>query len=179
MKNKAQFASKRGSVVFYVTKRVASWNAVLRACWFWPSIEQFCNVTISGVWKVYTNIHNTLIFNEIKPALSKAFETLGLIDLMFEPLRDRTIYFFTGKLYNLSRGMDATFLDVLLPYQCIGDAIKGFTHSGFPVHSGTNFSKWGSSLTLSCSFGSVRAITTTHSSVSLELRGRWGVFGGI
>ena len=32
MKNKAQFASKRGSVVFYVTKRVASWNAVLRAC---------------------------------------------------------------------------------------------------------------------------------------------------
>ncbi len=32
MKNKAQFASKRGSVVFYVTKRVAGWNAVLRAC---------------------------------------------------------------------------------------------------------------------------------------------------
>jgi hypothetical protein len=48
MKNKAQFASKRGSVVFYVTKRVlfcaslvevsslrssvGSWNAVLRAC---------------------------------------------------------------------------------------------------------------------------------------------------
>lgn len=32
MKNKTQFASKSGSVVFYVTKRVASWNAVLRAC---------------------------------------------------------------------------------------------------------------------------------------------------
>jgi hypothetical protein len=32
MKNKAQFASKGGSVVFYVTKRVAGWNAVLRAC---------------------------------------------------------------------------------------------------------------------------------------------------
>jgi hypothetical protein len=31
MKNKAQFASKGGSVVFYVTKRVAGWNAVLRA----------------------------------------------------------------------------------------------------------------------------------------------------
>jgi hypothetical protein len=34
MKNKAQFASKGGSVVFYVTKRVAGWNAVLRACCF-------------------------------------------------------------------------------------------------------------------------------------------------
>jgi hypothetical protein len=32
MMNKAQFASKGGSVVFYVTKRVAGWNAVLRAC---------------------------------------------------------------------------------------------------------------------------------------------------
>ena len=32
MKTKAQFSSKRGSVVFYVTKRVACWNAVLRAC---------------------------------------------------------------------------------------------------------------------------------------------------
>jgi hypothetical protein len=31
-RRKAQLASKRGSVVFYVTKRVASWNAVLRAC---------------------------------------------------------------------------------------------------------------------------------------------------
>ena len=32
MKSKAQFASKRGSVVSYVTKRIADWNAVLRAC---------------------------------------------------------------------------------------------------------------------------------------------------
>ena len=34
MRNKAQFANKRGSVVFYVTKLVAGWNAVVRACWF-------------------------------------------------------------------------------------------------------------------------------------------------
>jgi len=34
MKNKAQFASKRGSVDYYVTKRVAGWNTVLRACRF-------------------------------------------------------------------------------------------------------------------------------------------------
>jgi len=34
MKSKAQFAIKRGSVVSYVTKRVAGWNAALRACRF-------------------------------------------------------------------------------------------------------------------------------------------------
>jgi hypothetical protein len=34
MKSKAQSANKRGSVVFYVTKRVADWNAAIRACRF-------------------------------------------------------------------------------------------------------------------------------------------------
>jgi hypothetical protein len=33
-RRKAQFAIKRGSVVSYVTKRIAGWNAALRACRF-------------------------------------------------------------------------------------------------------------------------------------------------
>jgi len=33
-RRKAQFASKCGIVVNYVTKLVAGWNAALRACWF-------------------------------------------------------------------------------------------------------------------------------------------------
>ncbi len=31
MKSQAQPASKRGSVVIYVTKRIAGWNAAIRA----------------------------------------------------------------------------------------------------------------------------------------------------
>ena len=34
MKSKAQFVSQRGSVDYYVTKRIAGWNAAIRACQF-------------------------------------------------------------------------------------------------------------------------------------------------
>jgi len=34
MKSKAQSANKRGSVVTYVTKPLAGWNAAVRACRF-------------------------------------------------------------------------------------------------------------------------------------------------
>lgn len=77
MRNKAQSTSKCGSVGFYVTKRVVGWNAVPRACRFYPSKVRFCKFAFCEDLKNNINIHNSLFYKMIPFAPLKAFETFG------------------------------------------------------------------------------------------------------
>ena len=69
MKSKAQTANPRGSVVNYVTKRFADWNAAIHACRFWLSQGHVAIVIFSEVFKTLNKIHNSLNKNNKHSAI--------------------------------------------------------------------------------------------------------------
>ncbi len=80
MKSKAQTANCRGRAVICVTKRFAVCNAAIRSPKenrFYPSKGHVRNLTFSDSFKTPKKSCNLLLKNNIQPALTKAFETMG------------------------------------------------------------------------------------------------------